>query len=187
MDDLQQRLRRARAACNMLSTDYRTNWTLEPKPELLKPLVKGQDIIEIGYGRDGGLAEYFKELGAGNYLGVDIDGEAFNQSQRYAARNRVYLLDDPIHVLNNNQNKQSIVVSSAVLEDLIIKDTGYLMDLIQAIARHVTKGTPTIHLSGYIEAMNPLFANEGLMPQKGCPEFLCVYERTEPTPSLPLQ
>ncbi len=184
MDECQQRLERARKACNTFPTDYRKIWTLDPIPDIIGPIVKGKNIIEIGYGRDGGLAEYFQNLGAGEYRGVDIDEEAFRQSLRHASGNRIYLLDDPVHVLKScNPAQESIIVSSAVLEDLIIKEGAYLRDLITAIVKQVKKGFPTIHLSRYIEMMDPFFLDEGLVVQKNTPEFLRVYGEEWPTSS----
>lgn len=140
--------------------------------EQLAPYVRGQDVIEIGCGANGGLSSLVTDFGAKSYIGIDIEKSYVEQSRASSVMHR-FEWDDPLNVL---KNRSGMVISSGVLDITILKGESYRRQLLRAISEATPSGQYTIHSAlNIIDHFNHLFRQHRFLPVKTDIDSLAVY------------
>lgn len=152
------RIKEVLSKCNNSYIDSTQFWPYYK--ESIRKYVAGQDILDIGCGRNGGLAKIVYELGAKSYTGIDIDHEFIEQSKKLTP-NGEFICDDPIYVLDNIKTKPLIMSSGLFELDIVLLDRGYAKRLIKAIYNATAPGQVTIHTYAYPDDFHETFLSEG--------------------------
>ncbi len=153
------RIEEVSSKCNRHYQDGTEVWSHDK--ERIRKYIAGQDIIDIGCGRNGGLARIVYDLGVKSYTGVDIDEEFINSSKRQIPEG-LFICDDPIYVLDNLETQPLIISSALFDQNIILLNREYELDLIKAIFNSTAPGQVTMHTAGYFhEEFHNTFLSQG--------------------------
>jgi 2-polyprenyl-3-methyl-5-hydroxy-6-metoxy-1,4-benzoquinol methylase len=158
-----ERIRKAEQACN---TAYANSIDFLARSALLSPIMeilRCKNILDIGCGKEGGLAFLAERTKAASYTGIDIDNLSVEQAKSKYPQH-TFIWDDPIFFIEKADREYTIV--STGLWDLI-RDETYRNALIDKIAQHTKKGEFTIHSS-----LNFTGKYLGLFLQRGFAEVM---------------
>jgi trans-aconitate methyltransferase len=161
--------------CYMIYDDARCPW--KTYKDNLPEFVREKPILDIGCGRDDGLAKILLRAGASSYHGVDIDSSAIAACKRDFPQH-TFSCDDPRYVLAH-LSEPHMMVSSGFFDLSIIDHRQYAQTLIQAIFKQTPVGWHTIHSSwNFSSWFHSSFKKEGFIPvRRGLDESFGIYRR----------
>ncbi len=168
---------RMKSVLSKCSTFYNGSTEIwEQNKEFVQDIVNGKKILEIGCGYNGGLSRLLLSMGISDYIGIDINRTAIEQSKRLIPMGR-FLWDDPIYIISSLEEPH-IILSSHLMDDTIIPDRGYGRDLIRAISEKTQKGNHTIHWSGFYKDFYQYFLDSGFEDfRQGLTEQFRIYRK----------
>jgi hypothetical protein len=126
----------------------------------VRAIFRGENVLEIGCGRRGGLAEYVLAHGARSYIGFDIDKDQIKECRETVRDERAkFIADDPVFLLFRSLEKYLTISSGVMADEKIITNLEYGELLVRGIARVTRPGGYAVHQTSL--DFDALFENFG--------------------------